>query len=228
MEKIKRRFIVFIVLFAAVTAVFCLLFWPFIGGLRDPVYREKFSAWIAGLGFKGVAIMFGIQFLQIVVAVIPGEPVELLAGAAYGGLGGLAICLAGCASSSFVIFMMVKKFGGCLLLRFFKQKNIEKFSFLQDRQKTALAVFVLFLIPGTPKDTLTYIVPLSGFNVSSFILISAFARVPSILSSTMMGASAVRGNWLQLLVLFLITALLGIFGILFAERIVNFFRACKQ
>jgi uncharacterized membrane protein YdjX (TVP38/TMEM64 family) len=224
MERGKRRFIVFIVLFVVLMTVFCILFQPFIWNLRDPVYRENFNAWIARLGFKGVLIIFGIQFLQIVIAVIPGEPIELLAGAAYGALGGLGICLAGCAAASFVIYMIVKKFGAPLLFRFFKQENIEKFKFLQNKQKTALMIFVLFLIPGTPKDTLTYIVPLSGFKVSSFVLISAFARIPSILSSTMMGASAVSGNWFQLLILFLITALLGVFGILFAEPLVNFFR----
>jgi uncharacterized membrane protein YdjX (TVP38/TMEM64 family) len=228
MKKAKRRFIIFIVLFAIVTVALCILFWPFIRNLRDPVYRERFSAWIARLGFKGIVILFGIQFLQIVIAIIPGEPIELLAGAAYGALGGLGICLTGCAAASFLIYITVRKFGAPLLFRFFKQESIDKFKFLQNRRKTALTIFILFLIPGTPKDTLTYIVPLSGFNVSSFILISAFARIPSILSSTMMGASAIRGNWLQLLVLFLITALLGIFGILFAERIMNFFRTGKQ
>jgi uncharacterized membrane protein YdjX (TVP38/TMEM64 family) len=227
-EKAKRRFIVFIALFAALTAALCLASWPFIGKLRDPVYRSAFSAWIARLGFKGVTVMFGIQFLQIVIAVIPGEPVEMLAGAAYGAFGGLGICLAGCAASSLVVFRLVKRFGCLPFLRFFKQKDMEKFGFLRDRKKTALTIFVLFLIPGTPKDMLTYLVPLSGFNVSSFILISAFARIPTILSSTMMGASAARGDWLQLLVLFLITALLGVFGILFTERIVNFFRNGRQ
>jgi uncharacterized membrane protein YdjX (TVP38/TMEM64 family) len=224
LDKTKNLYIIAGVSFAVLTVVLCLLFWPFISSLRDPVYREQFSVWIESLGFKGILILFGIQVLQIVVAVIPGEPVELLAGAAYGPLGGLLICLAGCAIASTVIFLMVRKFGQGLVTRFFKKVDLEKFKFLQNRQKTAAVVFVLFLIPSTPKDMLTYIVPLSGFPLSRFILISAFARIPSILSSTMIGDSAANGNWPRFLALFGITALIGFFGIFFTEKIVNFFR----
>ena len=111
MEKIKYRFILFLTLFIVLTGILALVFWPLIKDLQNPEYREMFSAWISGLGFKGITILFGIQVLQIVVAVIPGGPVQLIAGAAYGALGGLLIIEAGCAFATMIVFFMVKKFG---------------------------------------------------------------------------------------------------------------------
>jgi uncharacterized membrane protein YdjX (TVP38/TMEM64 family) len=220
-EKSKRIAIIFIGLFVIATGVLAILFWPFIRQLEDPEYRERFSAWIKGLGLKGVAILFGLQVLQIVVAVIPGEAVELIAGAAYGAWGGLAICIAGCVAATLIIFCIVRRWGRALVLRLFGAEKTGAWTFLEDVKKTRWVVFLLFLIPGTPKDMLSYIVPLSKLTAAQFILISSFARIPSILTSTIMGDSMVRGNWLMFLLIFLITALTGFLGMQFRDRIIR-------
>ncbi|GHU50171.1 TVP38/TMEM64 family protein [Spirochaetia bacterium] len=227
MDKDHKRLLLFASVFVLVTAGLCIVFWPLLSRLQDDVYRERFSAWIHSLGPKGILILSGLQVLQIVVAVIPGEPVELIAGAAYGTFGGLFICLGACVLASSFVYVLVRRFGESFLYRFFSKEKLERYTFLRflhSRQKTAIAVFILFLIPGTPKDLLTYLVPLSGLKASHFILISGFARIPSILSSTWMGATAVQGNWLALLLLFAATAGLGLCGIFFSERIINSLR----
>jgi uncharacterized membrane protein YdjX (TVP38/TMEM64 family) len=216
--------VVFLILFAAATAFLAILAWPFIKKLEDPLYRERFGAWISALGPRGVLILLGIQVLQVVIAVIPGEPVEILAGAAYGALGGLGICLSGCAAASALVFILVKKFGAPLVTRLFGEKNSRAYAFLQDTPRISRAVFILFLIPGTPKDLLTYIVPLSKLGLVRFIFISAFARIPSIVSSTMMGDSMIQGNRRLLLVIFGITAVTGLLGFYFKERVIAWSR----
>jgi uncharacterized membrane protein YdjX (TVP38/TMEM64 family) len=168
-------------------------------------------------------MLFGLQVLQILIAVIPGEPVELLAGAAYGALGGLGICLLGCIFASSLIFILVRNFGSPLVVRFWG-KDAAAYTFLHDTPKIIRVVFILFLVPGTPKDVLTYIVPLSKLKAYQFILISAFARIPSILTSTIMGDSLIQGNWKLFLLIFLITALIGLLGIRIKERII---KACR-
>jgi uncharacterized membrane protein YdjX (TVP38/TMEM64 family) len=117
-------------------------------------------------------VLFGIQVLQIVVAVIPGGPVQLIAGAAYGALGGLLIIEAGCAVATMIVFFMVRKFGLPLIKRFFGVDVLDTWGFLKDEEKTALVTFILFFIPGTPKDTLTYLIPLSRLSLIQFTLIS--------------------------------------------------------
>ena len=219
MEKVKYRFIIFLVLFFVLTDILVLIFWPLIKNLQNPEYREVFSAWISALGFKGMLILFGIQVLQVVVAVIPGGPVQAIAGAAYGALGGLLIIETGCAVATMIVFFTVRKFGLPLIKRFFGAEVLNTWGFLKDEKKTALITFILFIIPGTPKDTLTYLVPLSRLSLVQFTLISVFARFPAVLLSTVMGDAAMQGNWVVFILVFTLTAVIGIFGIQFREQI---------
>ncbi|GHV69824.1 TVP38/TMEM64 family protein [Spirochaetia bacterium] len=228
MEKRKRNFIIFVILFCIITVVISVLFWPFISGLRDPGRREDIRLRIEASGWKGLLVILGIQILQVVVAVIPGEPVELLAGVIYGAAGGLALCLAGSTIASVVIFSLVRKFGAPLVEKFFRKDGAGRFAFLQNRRQTSLVVFILFLIPGTPKDTLTYLVPLGKISLARFIMLSSLARIPSILTSTAMGDQAIRGNWILLLMIFLFTAALGLAGILFSDKIINKLKGGEQ
>jgi uncharacterized membrane protein YdjX (TVP38/TMEM64 family) len=221
MEKGKRNLIIFAGVFVLLTAALSAAFWPLIRELRDPAYREGFSRWVEGLGWKGVLVILGIQVVQVVVAVIPGEPVELLAGAAYGAAGGLALCLAGSAAAGGLVFSIVRKFGAPPVERLFRASETGRFAFLKSTRKTSLVVFLLFLIPGTPKDTLNYLVPLGKISLGRFLLLSSAARIPSVLSSTILGDSALRGDWPLFALIFLCTAALGLTGILFSDKIME-------
>jgi uncharacterized membrane protein YdjX (TVP38/TMEM64 family) len=222
-KTIGRPFLVLSIFFVLAAAGLTVLFWPFIRELNDPAYREAFSAWVAGLGPGGIFILLGLQILQIVVAVIPGGPVELIAGAAYGAWAGFGICAAGCVTASSLVFMVVRKFGLPLLRRFFGEKKIKHWKFLEDAKKTAMVVFVLFLVPGMPKDILTWFAPLSRLSLARFVIISVVARTPAMLSSTIMGDSMIQGDWVMVLVLFLVIGLAGAGGIQFRDKIVRMF-----
>ncbi|MDR2617369.1 MAG: VTT domain-containing protein [Treponema sp.] len=214
-------FVILVLVFAAAAIALTVVFWPFIRDLGDPVYREQFSAWVTGLGIKGVAVLLGLQIVQIILAVIPGGPVELIAGAAYGALGGTAICVLGCIIASSAVFLTVKKFGLPLIRRFFGEENIRSWKFLGDSDRAARAVFIVFLIPGTPKDMLTWFAPLSGLQLHTFTAVSVFARIPAILTTAVMGDSMIQGNWVMFLSFFLATALAGMAGLKFRRKILS-------
>ena len=225
MRNPKRKFIIFLIIFLLLTGALGLFFWPLIKNLQTPEYREMFAAWVGGLGFKGVLVLLALQMLQIVVAVIPGGPLELIAGAAYGAWKGLFILEAGCAAATALIFLVVRKFGKPLVIRFFGADVINTWGFLKDEKKTALVTFIFFLIPGTPKDTLSYLVPLSRLSLVQFTLVSVFARFPAMLSTTVMGDAAMQGNRLTFFLVFGLTALIGFLGIQFRERIIRWVSA---
>ena len=106
----------------------------------------------------------------------------------------------------------------------FGKDKVKDWKWLYDSQRLDLVVFLLFLIPGTPKDMLTYVVGVTEMRLGKFLLLSTFARIPSVLSSTMIGASLRQGDWKMTLLVFLVTAVLGIVGITCKDRVLAFCR----
>ncbi|MCL2479553.1 MAG: VTT domain-containing protein, partial [Treponema sp.] len=196
--------VILISIFVAATVVVTIIFWPMISKLQNPEYRDAFGVWVKNLGFTGVLVLLGIQILQIIVAVLPGGPVQLIAGAAYGPFGGLALIVCGCVIASTLIFFAVRKFGLPLLRRFFGEKDLKNWIFLRDSRKISRVVFIIFLIPGTPKDLLTWLCPLTSLSLPMFVTLSTLARIPAMFSSTIMGDSMIQGNWKLTLVVFLV------------------------
>jgi len=221
MKKSSKRLIILISVLIIITVILTIVFWPFIRNLRDEAYRENISAWVKSLGFKGPLLLFCIQILQIFVAVIPGGPIQIMAGMAYGALGGFAVIITGIIFASALVFFLGRKFGLPLLRRFLGEDDLITWSFLKDSRKTARLLFFLFLIPGTPKDILTWLAPLSNISLPSFIILASLARIPAILTSTITGDSMMEGNWILSISLFFIIAVLGLLGMWFRERIIS-------
>jgi len=146
----------------------------------------------------------------------------------YGGIGGAIICILGCAIASALIFLLSKKFGMPLVRKIFGDEKLEEFHFMKNSKKLEMAVFALFLIPGTPKDMLTYIVGTSPMKLSRFLVISIFARIPTIMSSTFIGSTMRRGEWKNAAIIFVATAIFGIIGIQYRDRVIKFSRIMSR
>jgi len=228
MRKATRRFITFLAFFLLISCVATLVTWPFIRNLNTPEYQELFGEWVAGLGFMGVLVLFLAYIVAVLVAPLPGGPVQMLAGAVYGTWGGLLIMMIGWVAGTLLIFSMVRKFGLPLVRRFLGDDMISEWGFLSNEKKTSIVVFILFLIPGLPKSFLAYMGPLTGLSMAQFTVISVLGRFPALLSSTAMGDAAMRGNWPVFFAVFTLTAITGILGIQFRERIIRHFEAFSK
>ena len=119
-----------------------------------------------------------------------------------------------CVISS-LIFFAVRKFGRKFVYSFCSKERIDKIEnskLFQNPKKIEWIMLLLFVIPGTPKDLLVYIAGLLPLKPLRFILISTFARLPSVVSSTFAGGSIVAGNWTHSIAIYAVTFLLvGIF-----------------
>lgn len=210
-----------------VTMVIIKLF-PWFVSLKDAEVREEFLEYLTSLGAEGFLVMVGIQTLQVILAILPGEPIEVLAGTMYGTWGGLAICLIGLCIGTFTIYFLVKLLGKRFVNILFSEKNVKRFSFLSDNKKLEIVMFILFFIPGTPKDLLTYIAPLTPIKPLHYFCISIFARIPSVVSSTYAGATITDGDYAKTIIVFAITGTLGLLGIIFNNKIIELLRKIKH
>ncbi len=180
--------------------------------VRQP---EVFRQYIASKGAWGPVIFIGIQILQTLFAFIPGEVVEVGAGYAFGPWLGLIYCLVGVALASAIILWLVRKLGSTLATAVMDNQTIEKLNFLKNAKQLNFVLFLLYFIPGTPKDILTYFAGLTNVKVKPFMLICVFARIPSILTSTLAGGALGTQNYVQSAIIFGISALLAGGGYLF-------------
>ena len=210
-----------VIIFVAVMGLLTLIFWPYIEKLGSEEGRVAFKGWIDSLGFGGWLVTLGIQLLQIFVAFIPGEPVEILLGYLWNPIGGMLTCLLGIFLGTLVIFLFVRKFGKRFVKKIVGTDDLSKYKFLSDKNKLDITIFILFFIPGTPKDVLTYVVPLAPISPLKYLLISTFARIPSIITSTLLGDRLAEGDWLIAALVFALTAIISLLGIIFGNKYIE-------
>lgn len=176
----------------------------------------------------GVCVYMFLQVLQVLVALIPGGVIQILGGVLFGNFWGTVLCSLGILAGSAIVFFMVRRFGMPVVEAFIDRKGIKKFEFLNDTKKLEITVFILFLIPGMPKDVLTYLAPLTKIKPSSFLAMSMLGRFPAILLSIVFGANLSEGNILAAVVIFAVVAVVGIIGILYNGKIVAYIKSRRK
>lgn len=212
-KKSNRRLAAATILVLAGMAILTVKIWPWMMSLSTPAGQADFEAWIDSLGFGGWLVMLGLQILQVVVAIIPGEPIEIIMGVLYGTWGGFFTCELGVLLGSVLVFWAVRLAGAPLVKAVFGEEKLNHYAFLQNTKKLETVTFILFFIPGTPKDVLTYVAGLTSISPLRFLGIAMFARVPSILSSTWGGSSLAQGKWLSTVLIFAAVGLISLAGI---------------
>ncbi len=220
-ENIKLRKTLSILLIVGIVIVFSLIAY-FVGRPLVREFRESpetFRDYVKSHGPLGPLIMIGIMVMQVIVAFIPGEPFELGAGFVFGWLSGSLLCLAGAAAASAMVFLAVRAWGVKIVELFFPREKIKSYSFLQNEKKLDLLVFILFLIPGTPKDLLTYVVGLTPMKLTTFLLLTTLARIPSVVSSAVTGSLAQKGSYTAAIITYGITLVITVICVLWYRRI---------
>lgn len=209
--------------FVGIVSLVSWLVWPYIHMMFEPGGIDQVIDSVRNAGPMVFLILLALQFLQIVVAFIPGEATQMAAGMLYGPwIGGLVILLGSILSSAFV-FMVVHRLGAPFVKDMVSEKRIEKFDRFERSGKLELIVFVLFLIPGMPKDIFTYLVPLTDMRMRmrTFLLLSNIGRIPGILVSTYAASGLVDGNVWQSIVILAVLAVVAVVCVIFREQLMG-------
>ncbi|MBQ7090642.1 MAG: TVP38/TMEM64 family protein [Clostridia bacterium] len=208
----RRRKILGWVSVAVVAALLGLITWLVCDWLMA-FSSQDFRTYIRGFGYGGWFVLLGLQFLQVFIALIPGELLETAAGYIYGPLQGTLLCYVGVALGSALIFLLVRRFRKRFAEVFVSADKLNEMRFLNSETKRRSLIFLIFFIPGTPKDLLTYFAGLTPIKISEFLTISLIARFPSVISSTAGGDLLGDGNYLGAIWLYGITAAVSLLGL---------------
>ncbi len=219
---LKRRIFagISILLLLALSVWLTWFLWKKVG-IFELEHISEFQERMDAYGAWGWLVALGIQVLQVIVALIPGEVVEVGCGMAFGTWGGLLICLAGSAIGSAIIFLLVRKFGIKLVEVFVSREKINSLKFLNNERKLKSIIFLVFFTIGTPKDLLTYFAGLTNIKFFEFLIISTVARIPSIISSIIVGDKLSEGNFVTSILIFGASAVLGLMGVVAYNKFVD-------
>lgn len=192
-KALRRRVLIGLVTAATVTALLC---WEYLPGLLAWLADARaVRAFVSDHAFVSRLAMLGINIVQVLLAFLPGEPVELASGYAFGFWEGTALCLVASGLATSMIYWATRRWGWKLVGLFFDRSLFDRFSWLKSAKRLELIMFIVFLIPGTPKDFLTYFAGLTNMRFLPVVLIATFGRIPSIVTSTIAASAVGSGNW---------------------------------
>lgn len=168
-----------------------------------------------------------LQIIQVVVAPIPGGAIEFLGGYLFGVSAGMVYSMIGLMLGSWLAFSLARIFEKMAVEKFVSEETRKKFDYLVEHEGVILS-FILFLIPGFPKDALCYILGLTPMPLGIFLIISTIGRIPGTLMATLQGAKAFEHQYKLFLLLLGISALVILAFCIYHEEIHNLVKKLKK
>jgi uncharacterized membrane protein YdjX (TVP38/TMEM64 family) len=221
MKKFDRSFwinLIFLILAAGLLVFISIKYGPeFTGLVSNP---KKFREFILSYGPLSALVFMLFQVIQVVIAFIPGEFVQIAGGYIYGTLLGTLYSLIGITIGCVIVFSTVRLLGFHLVKHLVSEKNIQKFYDLINKPGSEFVIFLLFFLPGLPKDVLVYISGLTPVKPLQFFIIVITARLPAMVGASFIGANIQRENYYTAIIITIISCILFVVGFLYKDKII--------
>lgn len=157
---------------------------------------ESMQSWLKDRGRSAFLWFLGLQVLQTVIFVIPGEVVQIVGGYVFGGFLAVGLSTLGIAIGSTIGYWIGYFLGRKAMEKIVGKETLLRWTMLMQQRKSLFSILFLFVIPGFPKDVLCYISGFGKIGYGVFIISSLVARQPGIIGSSFIGTAASRQNWL--------------------------------
>lgn len=207
MDTKKKRFAyikLFILLFIIIGLPVLLYF-----TCQDTLFNKE---WLANLPdflrqYKGraAAVLTGMQILQVIICIVPGQPIQLAASYLFGVIRGYLISVGGAAIGAFIAFYIAKVLGRDALEAMFGKEKVADYHRKLNSGRGLAAVLLIYLIPGVPKDLTAYVAGISDMRIRPFLIVSTIGRSPGMIGSLLTGYFISSKNYAAIGVLAVIT-----------------------
>jgi len=185
--------------------------------------RRQLKRVIRSFGPYSPLVLISFHILHAVIPPLPGEAIEFLGGYLFGVWGGMFYSMIGLIIGSWLSFSIARIFEKRAVERFVSPDLMKKFAYLSGHEGVILS-FLLFSIPGFPKVTLCYVLGLTPMRLGIFLIISTIGRIPGTLMATLQGAKAFNQEYMTLLILLGISALIILLFYVYREGIHKWIR----
>ena len=201
--------------------------WTQVTKLYDILYdRHQLKRLISSFGAYSPVAYILLQIIQVIVAPIPGGAIEFLGGYLFGVKAGFIYSMIGLTFGSWIAFSLARIFEKVAVEKFVSEQTRRKFDYLVEHEGVILS-FVLFLIPGFPKDALCYILGLTPMHLGIFLIISTIGRIPGTLIACVQGGKAFDHQYYTFGVLLGASALMILVFYIYHEEIHNLVKKLK-
>jgi uncharacterized membrane protein YdjX (TVP38/TMEM64 family) len=170
---------------------------------------------------ESILIYLGLQILHIVVAIIPGQPFHIASGFVFGFWFGYALSTAGIVMGSIITFYLSRILGKDAMYLFFGEKKFTKFLNLVNSKKGIIIIFLIYFIPGLPKEGLGYVVGLSKIKLLPFLLIAVIGRTPALMVSVVIGSMYDHDSFTGIIIISSIAVILCVFAVVYRKKIMT-------
>lgn len=178
----------------------------------------RLQQWVESYQGWGPVVFLGIQVVQVVIFVIPGEVVQVAGGYLFGASLGVVYCVIGALLGAAFAFLAAHVLGRLLVRHLVKPETFDRMEDVLNHHKGIITVFVLFLIPGIPKDSLCYVAGLTPISPRRFLLVSTLARIPGMVLSAWIGLWMAEKGYIQMGLLLGVALLMLVLGLIFQKR----------
>lgn len=221
MEFFKKRFIgkVFLVLLGIIIVALSIRYLPEI--IKLTVSLDRFREYVISTGHLGPLTIIVFQILQTIIAPIPGEVVQIAGGYIYGVSLGTFYVTVGMLLGAVAAFYFTRFLGGEYIEKLIKRDKFQWISVMTDNKKFSIFLFIVFLIPGLPKDMFIYAAGLTTIKPLRFFTIFLIARFPALLASVCVGSNMYQKDYLSTIVISVVSILAFILGLIYKDKIMN-------
>ena len=223
MNKSKKFLIckISLALLGLLTIILVLKYLPRI--LELTVSLDNFRNYIISLGSFGSVVFIFFQILQTVIAPIPGEVIQVAGGYIYGVTFGVIYSTLGLLLGAIMAFYFTRLIGTPFIKKLINKKNSQWMADIMDSKKFSALLFIVFLVPGLPKDFLIYVAGLTPINPLKFFGILLISRFPWLLASVSIGSNLHYGNYISTIIVSLIALVSFILGICYKDKLISKF-----
>jgi len=188
----------------------------------DENNTQSIQKWLDSWGIIAPLAFIALQILQVVIFIIPGEVTQIAGGFFFGYGLGIIYSSIGIAIGSAINFYLARTLGMRFVSALFTQKTTDKMEKVISSSKSIAIYFILFLIPGIPKDVICYVAGLSRIRFITFIILSSVGRLPGLILSVIVGVALANKDWLTTGIAIFIAIILLFFSFIWREKIIRF------